>query len=70
MTEEPENGPAELAPLLALLAAPDFQVINLGLELFAETQTQLGFKVVHVDWRPPASGDLELAEMLAVLGRA
>ena len=61
---------ANIEPVLALLAAQDFQVINLGLELFAETLVELGFKVVHVDWRPPASGDLELTDILAALGRS
>jgi hypothetical protein len=47
---------------------PDrLQVINVGLELFAHALTALKVPVVHVDWRPPASGDPRLAELLARL---
>ena len=43
-------------------------IINVGLEGFsAELQAQ-GAKVVHVDWRPPAGGDPELADLLSRLG--
>ena len=40
-------------------------VINVGLELFAELLEAQGAPVVHVDWRPPA-GDPDIA---ALLGR-
>ena len=43
------------------------RVVNLGLELFAETLEADGVEVIHVDWRPPAGGDLRLAAMLAAL---
>lgn len=33
------------------------QVINVGLESFAEDLRAEGVPVVHVDWRPPAGGD-------------
>lgn len=46
---------------------PDTRVVNIGLELFAETLTTLGVPVVHVEWRPPASGDPRLAALLARL---
>jgi Protein of unknown function (DUF1116) len=43
------------------------QVINIGLEGFALDLARLGVPVVHVDWRPPAHGDLRLAELLCRL---
>lgn len=43
------------------------RVVNLGLELFAETLEADGVEVIHVDWRPPAGGDPRLAAMLAAL---
>jgi FdrA protein len=51
-------------PRAALLAAPPL-VINVGLELFAETLRAAGVPVVSVDWRPPAGGDPALAALLA-----
>ena len=49
-----------------LFAGP-LRVVNLGLELFAETLAVDGVTVVHVDWRPPAGGDVRLAALLAAL---
>ena len=46
----------------------EVKVINLGLELFAETLEGCGVPVVHVDWQPPAGGDERLAELLGRLG--
>ncbi len=43
------------------------QVINLGLEVFAETLATHGVPVVQVDWRPPAGGDARLLELLGKL---
>jgi FdrA protein len=49
-----------------LLAAPP-RVINVGLELFAETLASQGAEIVHVRWSPPAGGNAELAGLLAKL---
>jgi len=49
-----------------LFAGP-LRVVNLGLELFAETLEADGVTVIHVDWRPPAGGDLRLVALLAAL---
>jgi FdrA protein len=38
--------------------------LNVGVREFAESVRAQGAKVVHVDWRPPAAGDAELAELL------
>jgi FdrA protein len=63
MDPEPDTGPDRILELLSR----DVRVINLGLMLFAGTLTAEGVRVMHVDWRPPAGGDEELARMLAAL---
>ena len=50
----------------SLLNGPP-QVINLGLASFADELTKQGTAVVHVDWSPPARGDVELANLLSEL---
>ncbi len=49
------------------LLSGELHIINLGLELFAETFEQQGISYVHVDWRPPASGDTDLNDLLSAL---
>ena len=49
-----------------LLEGPP-RVINVGLEAFAEDLLGQEFEVVHVQWRPPAGGDMALARLLALL---
>ncbi len=58
--------PAVPAHLPALFATGP-RVINVGVELFAEQYAARGVPVVHVDWRPPAGGDVRLARLLARL---
>jgi hypothetical protein len=48
---------------LALFAG-DVAMVNLGLASFAEDLRRAGGSAIHVDWRPPAGGDLELLEAL------
>jgi hypothetical protein len=43
------------------------QVVNIGLEGFALDLARLGVPVAHVQWSPPAAGDLHLAELLVRL---
>jgi FdrA protein len=50
----------------SLLNGPP-QVINLGLVSFADELTKQGIGMVHVDWSPPARGDVELANLLSKL---
>lgn len=38
--------------------------VNLGVRGFAESLRNAGFEVVHVDWSPPAGGDLEMSAIL------
>ena len=56
----------EMTVQQSLLNGPP-QVINLGLASFADELTKQGTGVVHVDWSPPARGDVELANLLSKL---
>lgn len=38
--------------------------INLGIEVFFDTMTRQGVKCVQIDWKPPASGNMELIRVL------
>ena len=49
------------------LPTGDLQVINIGLESFAQDLRAQGVTVVHLDWRPPAGGNARLAAILASL---
>ena len=42
-----------------------FTAINVGLASFYESISAQGAQTVHVDWKPPASGNQELADILA-----
>lgn len=53
---------------LDLLSSP-IRVVNVGLEAFAADLEGAGVEVLHVDWRPPAGGDPDLADVLAKLDR-
>lgn len=59
-------------PPIQELFSRELRVVNLGLSSFAETLRESGTPVVDLDWRPPAGGDAELADLLdrlAVDGR-
>ena len=47
----------------ALLAGPP-RVVNVGLEIFAESLRAQGVEVVDLDWRPPAGGDRDMIALL------
>ena len=49
-----------------LLAGP-LEVVNVGLESFANELAAAGHGATHVDWVPPAGGDPVLADLLAKL---
>jgi FdrA protein len=49
------------------LPTGDLQVINIGLESFAQDLKAQGVAVVQLDWRPPAGGNARLAALLASL---
>jgi len=48
----------------------ELRVVNLGLASFAETLRATGTNVVEVDWRPPAGGDPDLADLVDALHAA
>lgn len=53
-------------PLMQLLTQTPL-VINVGLEGFANDLESQQVAVTHLDWRPPAGGDAELADLLSRL---
>ena len=61
MTREADKKPP------SLLQAPP-RVINVGLERFAEDLAAQRAAVQHVQWSPPAGGDVRLADLLSKLG--
>ena len=46
------------------LLSKALKVINIGIKTFAEDLENQGVEVVHVEWQPPAGGDLEILDML------
>ena len=58
--------PDGVAAAGSLLSTP-IRVVSLGLDRFARDLVALGIPAVHVDWRPPAGGDLALVALLAQL---
>jgi FdrA protein len=49
---------------LSTLFATGPRVINVGVEWFAAQLAACDVPVVHVDWRPPAGGDMHLVRLL------
>jgi hypothetical protein len=43
------------------------QVINIGLESFADDLRAQGVTVIQLEWRPPAGGNPRMAALLAAL---
>ncbi len=66
MTDRPSDTQMQ-ATAAALLEQP-LVVVNLGLTGFAAELAAQSVDVVSVDWRPPADGDAELADILSKLG--
>ena len=50
-----------------LLTSP-LKVVNIGLEGFANELREQDVDVIHVDWKPPAGGNPQLAKLLSKLG--
>ncbi|MFM2423272.1 MAG: Protein FdrA [Pseudomonadota bacterium] len=70
---EPKKTDAKKAPAKTALPGASLLnakpvVINVGLQGFAEELAKQGVTVTHVDWSPPAGGDVRLANLLAKLG--
>lgn len=51
-----------------LLLTRDVKVVNVGLEGFVKDLRDCNIEVVHVDWKPSAGGDAQMATLLAKLG--
>ncbi len=45
----------------------ELKVINIGIEMFADDLEIQNVDVIHVDWRPPAGGDLDILKLLEKL---
>ncbi len=45
----------------------ELKVINIGIEMFADDLERQDVDVLHVDWQPPAGGDLDLLKLLEKL---
>ncbi len=60
----PTTYPLPEAPEIAALLRARPRVINVGLELFAESLRAQGCEVIGVDWRPPAGGKQKLMDLL------
>ncbi len=45
----------------------ELKVINIGIEMFADDLEKQNVDVTHVDWRPPAEGDLDILKLLEKL---
>ena len=43
-------------------------LINIGLESFAQELKQQSIAVTHVEWSPPAGGNPKIAALLSKLG--
>ena len=52
----------------ASLLGGKLSVINVGLDKFATELADHDVPVVHLDWKPPAGGDAELAALLSKMG--
>jgi hypothetical protein len=44
------------------------RIITVGIESFADALREQGADVEHVEWRPIAGGDKELADLLKKMG--
>jgi len=58
----PPSTVPEVSSILQLLERP--RVINVGLDLFAESLTAQGVEVLAVDWQPPAGGKQKFIDIL------
>ncbi|MDE0992286.1 MAG: hypothetical protein OSA23_03740 [Rhodospirillales bacterium] len=50
------------------LISKPLNVVNIGLEGFANELKQQDVSTIHVDWSPPAGGDPKIADLLSKLG--
>ncbi len=46
----------------------ELKVVNIGISTFADDLRSQDVEVIHVDWKPPAGGDVEMLKLLEKLG--
>jgi FdrA protein len=61
---EPEAGPTTMMPVDLEMFKKPLAGINLGLESFADSLTEQGASVIHVDWKPAAGSNERLLKIL------
>ena len=44
------------------------KVVNIGISTFADDLRSQDVEVMHVEWKPPAGGDIEMLKLLEKLG--
>jgi len=44
------------------------KVVNIGISTFADDLRSQNVEVIHVEWKPPAGGDIEMSKLLEKLG--
>ena len=64
MEELTSAGSAEISNKSTDILSQEIQAINIGLENFKDALEAQGIKVVHVNWQPPAGGDMKLINIL------
>jgi FdrA protein len=52
----------------SILIGKPLKVVNIGISTFADDLRTQGVEVVHVDWKPPAGGDVDMLKILERLG--
>lgn len=54
--------------IVELFEAERLVIISVGVQVFGTALERQGVEVVQVDWHPPAGGDKEMEDILALLG--
>lgn len=55
---------SEVTQVNPLFEKENLTIFNLGLEVFHDAVEMQGATSVHIDWRPPAGGNLRLIEII------
>lgn len=55
--------------MISDLFKKELKVINTGLVSFKESLEKTNTKIVHIDWKPPAGGKIELLDALSILNQ-
>lgn len=49
------------------LFGKDLKIINIGMDSFKDNLKELGYETIQLDWAPPAGGDTNVMDALALL---